>query len=390
MAVTEYGLWPKKIITGPGSIDKIGAEVAALGGKKIIFFSDSFLSTTDMVKKPIEKLTADGFEVVLFGDIEANPTEDMVMAGVELMKSFRPDAIVVIGGGSPLDCAKAVNVVYTHGDHVSKYNVNLGGSRFIEDKLLPMIAVPTTAGTGSEVTAVGVITGSKTHIKYGIAHPLLIPDIAILDANLTLGLPPRTTANTGIDALTHLIEAYVSKVNSPFADGMCIKGMKMILEALPRAYKDGNDIEARDIMIQASCIAGIAFTINGLGLCHQMAHQLSGYFNTAHGLANAMLIPHVMRFNRKAQPQKFADIAEALGVDVRGLSVEEAGLKGIEKVEELCRSLGVPEYLDEIGIDKARVHDMAITALQDGVGMNNPIKTTVEECEALYLECFKN
>lgn len=260
----------------------------------------------------------------------------------------------------------------------------------ITPKLLPFIAIPTTAGTGSEVTWVGVITDTQRHIKYGVLSPLLVPDISILDAELTLSLPATTTAFTGIDALTHAIEAYVSVVGFGIADGVAIQSIKMITRSLITAVQDGKNLKAREDMLEASMMAGMAFNINGLGLCHQMAHQLSAYFDVPHGLANAILLPEVMRFNMSANLKKFADIAEAMGADIKGLSLEDAAEKSVELVEKLSKEVGIPKYLDEVGVTKDKVSAMVKTALEDSVGMNNPKQTTPEECEQVFLKSFKH
>lgn len=386
--INAYSGWPGRIVTGEGSLGGIGEEAKALGGKRVMVFSGPSLSRMPMVTGAVESMEKAGLEVCIFNRIGPNPTDEMVMDGVEEMKKFAPDVLACIGGGSPIDCAKAANVVYTHGGSVEDYNVNTGGICRIENRLLPFIAVPTTAGTGSEVTNVGVITGVRRHIKFGVVSPFLVPDVAILDPLTTVGLSPDTTAATGIDALTHCIESYVSLVDFCIADAEALHGIRMIKRYLPAAYRNGSDLEAREKMLLASMMAGASFNINNLGLCHQMAHQLSAYFGMAHGVANAMLLPEVMRFNMKARPQRFADIAEAMGCDIRGLSPEEAAVKGIDAVYGFCREMGIPRYLDEVGVDKARVHDMAITALEDGVGATNPIQTTVEECEEVFLRCF--
>ena len=389
MPITELGIWPKKIISGPGSIDRLSDEVKRAGGKKVIVFSGPHISKTPMVLEPIEKMRSAGIEVALFNEIGANPTDLMVAAGVEAMKAFGPDMMVVIGGGSPLDCAKAANVVYTNGGKATDYNVNEGGFMKIKKPLLPYIAVPTTAGSGSEVTAVGVITSTERHVKFGVMCPRMIAEAVILDPVPTLDLGKKTTAYTGIDALTHLIEAYVSIAHNPIGDGICLEGIKLIKNALPIVYEDGKNVEARDDMLVASCMGGMVIVQKGLGLCHQMAHQLSAYFDTAHGLANAMLLPHVMEFNLEAAAARYADVAVALGVDPTGLSTEETARKGIEIIREINKAFGIPEYLDDIGIDKAQVPQMAITALQDGVGRPNPVKTTVEQCEQVYYRAFR-
>ena len=388
--INKYQGWPGTIITGAGAVYTLGDEVKALGGKKVILFSGPHISKTPMVTGPIEKMRSEGLEVLLFNQIGANPTEEMVIAGAEAMKEFKPDVIIAIGGGSPIDCAKAANVVYTHGGQVEDYNVNTGGIERIKNILLPFIAVPTTAGSGSEVTNVGVITSTKRHVKYGVLSPFLVPTIAVLDPELSVDLSPYSTAATGIDAMTHCIESYVSFVSFCVADAEALQGIRTIHKYLPIAYKDGHNIEAREKMLQSSMMGGSSFNINNLGLCHQMAHQLSSYFGVAHGVANALLLPEVMRFNLPAAPERFRDIAEALGCDIAGLSDVEAAEKGIAEVERMCREMNIPKYLEDVGVDKAQVPAMAVTALQDGVGATNPRPTTVEECMEVYYKCFRD
>jgi len=388
--INTYTGWPGKIICGEGAAKSIADEVKALGGKRVIIFSDPGLTSLELVKETIAEISNRGVRGTLFDKIGPNPTVEMVKEGVRKMQSFQPDCIACIGGGSPTDCAKACNVIYTHGGNPQEYDIGVGGIEKIYPKLLPFIAVPTTAGTGSEVTDVGVITDTARHVKFGIKSPLLIPKVAILDPALTCGLGKNTTAFTGIDALTHCIESYVSVVDFICADAEALYGIRTIKKYLPIAWADGKNIEAREKMLLSSMMAGASFNINNLGLCHQMAHQLSSYFGVPHGLANAMLLPHVMRFNLKARPDRFAEIAEALGCDIKGFCAEDAGLKGIEAVEELCTQLGVPKYLDEAGVTKDQVPAMAVTALQDGVGATNPVATTVEECEKLFYECFSH
>ena len=386
--IKSYSGWPGKVVAGEGALAALGEEVKALGGERVAVFSDGFVSTLPLVTQAIDNMKAMGLEVMLFNRIGPNPTDAMVMDGVEEMRAFKPDVMVCVGGGSPMDCAKAANVVYTHGGEVEDYNVNTGGIMRIENKLLPFIAVPTTAGTGSEVTNVGVITSVKRQLKFGVLSPYLVPTVAVLDPLITVGLNPSITAATGIDALTHCIESYVSVDDFPIANAEALHGIKMIKENLPIVYADGSNIAARENMLMASMMAGASFNINNLGLCHQMAHQLSAYFHMAHGVANAMLLPEVMRFNLRACPERYADIAAAFGCDVRGMDALEAANVGIAAIEQFCRDMGIPRYLDEVGVDKAKVPAMAITALQDGVGATNPVPTTVAECEEVFYKCF--
>lgn len=390
MSAGIFNLWPKKLVIGSGSVKTLGNEIKALGKERVIVFTDEGLKNLAMVTNLVEMLKKEGLTVTLFGDIGPNPTDTMVDHAVARMKEDCPDLIVCIGGGSPIDAAKAANVVYTHGGTVGSYDIAIGGIERIEPRLLPFIAIPTTAGTGSEVTWVSVITDTQKHLKYGVISPLLVPDISILDAELTFSLPPSTTAFTGMDVLTHAIEAYVSVVGFSVADGLAVQSMKMVSRSLITAVQDGKNIKAREDMIEASMIAGMAFNVNGLGLCHQMAHQLSAYFNVPHGLANAMLLPGVMKFNMPANLQKFADIAKAMGADITGLSAETAAEKSVELVELLAVKVGIPRYLDDVGVTRDKVQAMVRTALADPVGMNNPKQTKPEECEKIYLELFRS
>jgi alcohol dehydrogenase class IV len=389
MATSTFNLWPNQLVIGAGASKELSSHVRGANGSRVMVFTDRGIKDLPMVKDLVDRLREDDLPVSLFGEIGPNPTDTMVHEAVSVMNDFKPDIIVCIGGGSPMDTAKAANVVYTHGGKVGEYDVVVGGIEKISPKILPLIAIPTTSGTGSEVSLVGVITDTEKHLKYGVLSPLLIPNISILDPELTVSLPKTTTAYTGMDALTHLIEAYCSRVDFPITDGVSTQGMKMINGAIRTAVEQGDNLQAREDMLVASMMGGMAFTVNGLGLCHQMAHQLSAYFDVPHGLANAVLLPHVMRFNMPANLQKFADIAEALGADVRRMSLEEAAEKSIELVEVLSGDVGIPKYLDDIGVTKDKVKAMVKTALADPVGMNNLKETTPEECGRVYLNAFK-
>ena len=383
-----YG-WPGKIVTGAGALLKLSEEMDALGAKRAAIITDKTVAGLERFKEAEGSLKDSGKEVFVFDAVEPNPTDTTCEKAAAFMKEHSPDVIIAIGGGSPMDCAKAADAVYAYGGKTVEYSIPAGGREKIKDKVLPIIAVPTTAGTGAEVTNVGVITDSARHVKFGVKSVTLMPAVVILDPLITLALPRSVTAATGIDALTHAIESYVSVHDFYLSDAEALYAIRQIVKYLPRACEDGSDIEARENMLLASMTAGASFSFNSLGLCHQMAHQLSSYFGAAHGVANALLLPHVMRFNMKARPERFADVAEALGCDIRGLTINDAALAGIEKVDRLCAQLGIPRYLDDIGIDKASVPEMAVTALQDMTGIFNPIKTTLEECKALYYECFR-
>jgi len=389
MSVGSFFVWPKKVVCGSGSLKTLGSEIMAMGKSRVMVFTDRTMKELPLTQKLVEMLKKEGLTVSLFTDIDPNPSEDMVSSAVTLMKEMKPEVLVAFGGGSSIDLTKAANVVYTHGGVVSDYDVNIGGIQKITNKLLPLIAVPTTAGTGSEVTNVSVITDPKTHRKYGVLSPLMVPDISLLDAEVTLSLPAGVTASTGGDALAHLVESYTSIGHFPPADALALHGIKMVSRSLRTAVFDGQNIKAREDMIMASMMAGTAFTNNGLGVGHATAHQLSSFFDAPHGLACAVMLPHALRFNMDTCPQRFADVAEAMGADISNMTVEEAAEKAVELVEKLISDIGIPKYLDDIGATKDKIPTMVEWALIDPPLAGNPKPVTAADIEKIYLGVFR-
>ena len=390
MPVGTYVCWPRKVVSGAGAVKEVGKIIKEMGRSNVIVFTDRTIKNFSMVKDLLVTLKSEGLSANLFGEIGPNPVEEMVHNAGDYMKKVKPDGIVCFGGGSPIDTGKAANVVYTHGGTVNDYDIAIGGIMKIDgSKLLPLIAIPTTAGTGTEVTFVGVITDTKKQTKFGVLSPVMIPDVSVLDPEVTQSMPPSLTAFTGIDALTHCIEAYTSIVGFPPADALAIHGIRMISRSLRKAVQDGNDLKAREEMLVASMMAGTAFSLNGLGACHAMAHQLSAFFDMPHGLANAILLPRIMKFNLPAQTQKFADIAEAMDADIKNLSVDETAEKAVEMVEKLCEDVGVPKYLDDAGGTKDKIPELVKRALLDNPITTNPRPCKAEDVEKLYLESFK-
>jgi len=390
MPVGIFVCWPKKVVSGAGALKELGGIIKGMGKNNCIVFTDRTMKDFPMVTGLVDTLKGEGLAVSLFGEIDPNPVEEMVHNAADFMKKVKPDVIVCIGGGSAIDTGKAANVVYTHGGIVNDYDIAIGGIMKIDgSKLLPLIAIPTTAGTGTEVTYVGVITDTKKKTKFGVLSPAMIPDVSLLDPEVTQTMPAKLTAFTGIDALTHCIEAYTAIVGFPPADALALHGIRMISRSLRKAVQDGKDLKAREDMLIASMMGGTAFSLNGLGVCHAMAHQLSAFFDTPHGLANAILLPYVMRFNIPACPQKFADIAEAMGADIRGLSVRQAAEKALELVEQLAVDVGVPKHLDDASATKDKVPDLVERAMLDNPITTNPRPCTPADVEKLYLEAFK-
>ncbi len=389
MAVGTHICWPRKVVSGPGALRNLGQIIKEMGKSRVMLITDKGMKDFALITDTVKRLKNEGFSVSLFSEIGPNPVEDMVHNAVELMKKEKPEVLVCIGGGSPIDTGKAANVVYTHGGVVNDYDIAIGGITKITPKLLPLIAVPTTAGTGTEVTFVGVITDTKKKTKFGVLSPLVIPDIALLDPEVTLSMPPNLTAFTGIDALTHCIEAYTSIGGYPPAEALALYGTRMIFRSLRIAVKDGKNLKAREDMLVASMMAGTAFSLNGLGACHAMAHQLSAFFDTPHGMANAILLPRVMRFNMSACPQKFADLAEAMGVNIHALSTQQAAEKALEMVEQLSADVGIPKYLDDVGATRDKIPALVERAMLDNPITTNPRPCTPADVEKLYLEAFK-
>lgn len=380
-----YDAWPNKVVIGPGAAASIGAELRAMGKQRVLLVTDGGVLGVPAVGSLLTSLRSKLPEVEVFSRVGGNPTDRTVGELVDFMEETRPEALVAVGGGSPIDAAKCANLVYTNGGRPLDYGRQGPRDGSVTEPLLPLVAVPTTAGTASEVTSTSVIVDTQRGRKVSISHPRLVPDLSILDAELTLSLPPDLTAYTGMDALTHLIEAYVSTAGFAPADGIALSGLNLLARALPAVLRDGSDVAAREDMLVASMMGGLAFNHNRLGLVHAMAHQLSSVCGLHHGLANAILLPRVMAFNLPANPGKFSAIAQALGADCSRLPVEAAGKEAIRAVEDLAKAAGIPRSLGEVGVSRDQVPAMVSLALEDTAIRRNPRPPTAADVERLYL-----
>ncbi|NLO83038.1 MAG: bifunctional acetaldehyde-CoA/alcohol dehydrogenase [Clostridiales bacterium] len=347
----------------------------------------------------------------IFAEVEPDPSVDTIKRGTELMNKFNPDVIIALGGGSVIDAAKAMWLYYEYPDtdftslRLKFMDIRKRAFKFPRlGQKARMVAIPTTSGTGSEVTSFAVITDRKNNIKYPLADYELTPDVAIIDPNFVMTVPPHITADTGMDVLTHAIEAYVSVMASDYTDALAIKAIQLVFEYLSRAYKDGTDREAREKMHNASCIAGMAFTNAFLGINHSLAHKLGGEFHIPHGRANAIMLPHVIEYNAQkptkftAWPkykyyiadQKYAEIARYLGLPA---STTEEGVKSlIDAIRKLMKELNMPLTLAECGIPKdefaAKIKEMADRAFEDQCTTTNPRMPLVTELEELYKKAY--
>lgn len=376
-------LLPSVNFFGPNSISVLGERCQLLGGKHALIVTDPFLATLSggAVEQAIGYLHEAGIQTTVFSQVQANPKDTDVAAGLACYQESQCDMLVTVGGGSPHDCGKAIGIMATHSGKIGDY----AGIDTLTNPLPPIVAVNTTAGTASEVTRHCVITDTKTHLKYVIVSWRNLPLVSINDPLLMLGKPRALTAATGMDALTHAIEAYVSVDANPVTDAAAIQAIKLIAKNLRIAVANGADLKARENMAYASLLAGMAFNNGNLGYVHAMAHQLGGLYDMPHGIANAMLLPHVCRYNLIANTQKFADIAEFMGESIQGLSVLEAADKAIDALFRLSAELSIPAHLSEIGVKEADFELMADNALKDGNAFSNPRKGTQQD----IIEIFK-
>jgi alcohol dehydrogenase len=348
--------------------------------QRALLVTDAGLVKAGLAGDIANRLTDVGLEVATFDGVESNPTDQNVAAGVEKLRALGDAVVVALGGGSSMDCAKAIALLVHNEGHPRDFGYGCKPGK----PGAPVVAIPTTAGTGSETNLVGVITDTERNLKLFVAHPSVQPVVAVLDPKLTLGLPAYPTATCGFDVLTHAIEAYTSRVANPYTDGIAIQAIRMAWEFLPRAFEDGSDLEARSQMLLASATAAIAFNVVGLGAAHGTGHPIGARFHTAHGQTLATMLPHVMRFNRDTRAAKFAEIAAAIGVAKAGASDADSADACIAAVEGLAERLGLRKGLGELGASRDDVGQLVEDALQDITMRTNPRKVTADDARALF------
>lgn len=384
MAVREqvYGFYiPTVTLMGIGAHKEVGRQVKVLGGKKPLLVTDKGITQagmTDRIKSLIKEDT--GIDVVVFDETVPNPTDKNVHDGLKVFKDNGCDMIISLGGGSSHDCAKGIGIVATNGGNIRDYEGIDKSTR----SMPPFIAINTTAGTASEMTRFCIITNTDTKVKMAIVDWRVTPNVAINDPLLMLGMPPSLTAATGMDALTHAVEAYVSTIATPVTDACALKAIELISRYLRSAVANGADIEARDQMAYAEYLAGMAFNNASLGHVHAMAHQLGGFYDLPHGVCNAILLPHVERFNLIAKLDRFVDIAIAMGENVEGLSTRDAAEKALQAIEKLSRDVGIPSGLKELGVKKEDIPIMAQNAMKDACGLTNPRCPSLQDIIQIY------
>jgi len=375
---------PCKSILGEGALKGAVSQIKGLGHKKALIVTDAVLVKVGAVKALTDTLDSASIAYAVYDGCEPNPTCGQVEAGLKMVKEQGCDFIVSFGGGSPHDCAKAISLTATNGGDIRQ----MEGVDKSTKPMMTMVAVNTTAGTGAEMTRFCIITDETRHVKMAIVDWRVTPTLAVNDPKTMIGMPKSLTAATGMDALTHAIEAYVSTASNPVTDACAVRAIKLISSYLPTAVEDGKNMKARDMMAYAEFLAGMAFNSAGLGYVHAMAHQLGGMYNMPHGVCNAILLGPVQKYNAKYVPELFIDIAAALGFNC-GDDKDLAVTKVLDAIKLLKNRVGIPKNLKEF--KQVKVEDfpmLAENAMKDACGLTNPHQPTKEEVIKLYQEAY--
>ncbi|OGW42412.1 MAG: L-threonine dehydrogenase [Nitrospirae bacterium GWD2_57_9] len=377
-----YGFFiPTVTLMGIGAHKQLGSRIKALGGKKPLIVTDKGITKAGLAGKISDLVRKDaGVEPAIFDETIPNPTDKNVHDGVDFYKKNNCDMIITLGGGSPHDCGKGIGLVVANGGSIKDYE----GVDKSTKPMPPFIAINTTAGTGSEMTRFCIITDTSRKVKMAIVDWRVTPTLAINDPLLMAGMPPSLTAATGMDALTHAVEAYVSTIATPVTDACALKAIELVSKHLRAAVANGGDMAARDNMAYAEYLAGMAFNNASLGHVHAMAHQLGGFYDLPHGVCNAILLPHVQRFNMIAKMDRFVDIAKAMGEVVEGMSPRAAAEKAIDAIKTLSKDIGIPSGLTELGVKEKDLKTMAENAQKDACGFTNPRCPSLEDVINIY------
>lgn len=389
MAVREqvYGFFiPSVTLIGIGASEEIPNKIRDLGGKKPLVVTDKGIVNSGILKQVTDLLDAAKMKYEVYDKTIPNPTDANVHEGVEVYKKTKCDSLITLGGGSSHDCGKGIGLVVSNGGKIHDYE----GVDKSKKPMPPYVAVNTTAGTASEMTRFCIITDLSRKVKMAIVDWRVTPGIALDDPLLMVGMPPALTAATGMDALTHAVEAYVSTIANPMTDACAEKAIELIFTHLRRAVANGQDIEAREGMCFAQYLAGMAFNNASLGHVHAMAHQLGGFYDLPHGECNAILLPHVEKFNLIAKVDRFAKMAEIMGENIEGMALRDAAEKCLDAIKKLSADVGIPSGLVELGkrygkdVKAKDIATMTANAQKDACGLTNPRCPTDEDVKAIY------
>ncbi|KPH72418.1 iron-containing alcohol dehydrogenase [Oceanobacillus caeni] len=378
---------PQTIHYGRGAFREVGKETESRGSKALII-SDQIMNDLGYVSECRDVLQKENIESTVYLGVKSEPTDQYVAEALEIFQKEQCNVVISLGGGSCIDTAKAIAVVATNGGYIGEY---MGDKKIAEKKPIPHIAIPTTAGTGSEATDATVINNTSNDVKMMIKQPSFMPDVAIVDPLLTVSSPKSVTAATGVDALSHAIEAYISRKKQPMTDMLALSAMEKIVGNLKPAYEDGNNMDAREEMAVGALQAGMAFTNASVCLVHGMSRPIGALFHVPHGFSNAMLLPAVLEFSKEACIERLADLGRLFNKDANSLSNEEAAEMAVSSVKKLCLDLNIPN-LKGFGIDENKfeqaISKMADDALNSGSPQNNPRVPSKKEIEELYRVCY--
>lgn len=373
-----------EFIFGVGARHRLSNYAKNMAAKRVLIVSDKGVIKAGWVKDAIEDLNEIGVESVVFSNLTSNPKDHEVMAGADFYAEHECDVIVAIGGGSVIDCAKAIGIVHTNGRHILGFEgidqVDLPGP--------PLICIPTTAGTAADISQFCIIMNTDERYKAAIISKTMVPDVALIDPETTTTLDKHLTASTGMDALTHAIEAFVSTASSPIVDIHALKAISLIWLNIEDAVNHPDQIEARENMLLGTLQAGLAFSNASLGAVHAMAHSLGGYLDLPHGECNALLLDHVLRFNMRAGGERYFAIAAAMGIDTRGMSIDECTKRVTQQIIDLRYRLGIADRLTLVGVNSSDIPELAVHAYSDACLVTNPRNASMADLKALYGEAM--
>jgi alcohol dehydrogenase class IV len=370
-----------RIVMGPGSFGRLPEEIKRLGKKKIMIVTDPGLVGTGIVGRLEELLASAGLAAHRFDAVEPDPRYEIATLAADRTKEVGADLVIGIGGGSSLDIAKVASILVTNNGAVGSFF----GVDMVPNPGLTTILVPTTAGTGSEVTPIAILSDYGEKLKKGIVSPYLLPTVALLDPELTVGLPPAVTAATGMDALIHAVEAYTSKNATPFTDMLALEAMKLIFEHIRTAFANGSDLQARGGMLEGSLLAGMAFANAGVTAVHAFAYPIGAEFHIPHGIANSIMLTTVMEFNMLGNLSKFTHMAKVFGENTSGLSKRQAAQVAVQGLRTLAADLKVPASLREFGVKDEHIPDLAQGVMKvTRLLANNPRELSLEDAEEIY------
>ncbi len=383
MTVSAFFM-PSVNLIGEGAVEQACDHAKQAGFTQGLIVTDKPLVELGYAAQ-LQQLLADrGVKTCIYDGVQPNPTTSNVEAGLALLKENNCDFLLSLGGGSPHDCAKAIALVASNGGDIRDYE----GVDQSAKPQLPLISINTTAGTASEITRFCIITDENTHIKMAIVDKHVTPILSVNDPALMKNMPAGLTAATGMDALTHAVEAYVSTAANAITDACALKAVTIIANNLATAVKDGTNMAARDQMAYAQLLAGMAFNNASLGYVHAMAHQLGGFYDLPHGVCNAVLLPHVQRFNSQVAAGRLKDVAAAMGIDVQGMNDDEGAKACIAAIEALAKEVGIPAGLKDLKVKEEDFAELATNAMKDACGLTNPIQPTHEQVVGIFAAAY--